>query len=78
MDDQTRRVSQLEDEIADTRVELSETISAIEERLAPSTLAAEAKERIRTTTADKLRANALPLSAVAAGAVAAWLAAKLR
>ena len=78
MDDQTRRVSQLENEIAETRVELSETIGAIEERLAPSNIAAEAKERIRTTTAEKLRANALPLSAVAVGAAAAWIAAKVR
>ena len=73
MDDATRRVTRLENEIVETRADLSETIDAIQHRLAPSTLAANAADRVRhTALVEQLRANLLPISAVGTG-VAAWL-----
>ena len=78
MDDETRRVVAIEAELAQTRVELSETIGAIEERLTPSNLAASAADRVRDSAPMAwVRANMLPITAVGAGAVAAWVAAKL-
>ncbi len=75
MDDETRRVTQLENELAETRVELSGTIDAIQERLTPSSLAATAADRVRrSTVVETVRANILPISAVGAGVAAAWLA----
>lgn len=77
MDDETRRVSELENELAETRVELSETIEAIQERLAPSALAANAADRVRhSAVVEKVRANLLPITAVGAGIAAAWVAMK--
>jgi hypothetical protein len=78
MDDETRRVVELEDEIAQTRVELGGTIEAIQDRLAPSTIAATAADRVRqSAVVEKIRANVLPITAVGAGVGAAWLASRL-
>ncbi len=47
MDDETRRVGEIKADIAVTRVELSKTIEAIQDRLTPSNIVANAKETMR-------------------------------
>jgi hypothetical protein len=78
MDDETRRVVELEGEIAQTRVELNGTIEAIHDRLTPTAIAASATDRVRRSAfIEMIRANVLPLTAVGTGVGAAWLASRL-
>jgi ElaB/YqjD/DUF883 family membrane-anchored ribosome-binding protein len=88
MDQETRRVGEIEADIAETRVELSETIEAIQERLTPSNIVANAKESVRHATTEKVRqmtdnpfihtvrANPIPSAMIGIGA--AWLLLKNR
>jgi ElaB/YqjD/DUF883 family membrane-anchored ribosome-binding protein len=88
MDDETRRVGEIEADIAVTRVELSETIGAIQERLTPSNIVANAKETMRHAATEKVRqmtdnsfmdtvrANPVPSAMIGLGA--AWLLLKAR
>jgi ElaB/YqjD/DUF883 family membrane-anchored ribosome-binding protein len=55
MDDTTRRLSQ---DIAQTRAQMSETIDAIEEKLRPGAIVANATERVKAVTSEKARAMA--------------------
>lgn len=68
MDDTTGRVSprrdkdeteirtqEIREEIAQTRIEMSETIEAIEERLRPSNLVAQAGETVRNAATEKVK-----------------------
>ncbi len=83
MDDETRRVGEIEREIAETRVELSETVEAIQERLTPSNIVSNATESVRQAASEKVRqmtdnsfmdtvrANPLPSAMIGIGA--AWL-----
>jgi hypothetical protein len=83
MDDQTRRVGEIEADIAATRVEMSETIEAIQERLTPSNIVANAKDTMRHVATEKVRqmtdnsfmdtvrANPVPSAMIGLGA--AWL-----
>jgi len=83
MDDETRRVGEIEREIAETRVELSETVEAIQERLTPSNIVSNATESVRhaasekvrqmtdNTFMDTVRANPIPSAMIGIGA--AWL-----
>jgi hypothetical protein len=88
MDHETRRVGEIEAEIAETRVEMSETIEAIQERLSPSNIVANAKESVRQAATEKVRNmtdNAFvdairdnPIPAAMIGIGAAWLYFKRR
>jgi len=86
MDDTSRRVTELRSEIEDTREEMSETIGAIQEKLRPSHIVAEATDRVKqatiegvrdmrdsatTTARDVVGSNAVPLAIIGIGA--AWL-----
>lgn len=83
MDDETRRVEEIEQEIADTRVELVETVEAIQERLTPSNIVSNATESVRQAASEKVRqmtdnsfmdtvrANPIPSAMIGIGA--AWL-----
>jgi len=83
MDDETRRVGEIEAEIAETRVELTETIEAIQERLSPSNMVSQATESVRQAATQKVRAmtdnsfmetvRANPIPAAMIGIGAAWL-----
>lgn len=55
MDDTTRRLTE---EIADTRTQMTETIEAIEEKLRPSRIVANATERVKAATTERARAMA--------------------
>lgn len=68
MDDTTRRVDprrdqdeseirtqEIREEIAQTRIEMSETIEAIEDRLRPSNLVAQAGETVRNAATEKVK-----------------------
>src|SRR4029079_15023680 len=83
MDDETRRVDEIEQEIADTRVELVETVEAIQERLTPSNIVSNATESVRQAASeqvrqmtdnsfmDTVRSNPIPSAMIGLGA--AWL-----
>lgn len=83
MDDETRRVDEIEQEIADTRVELVETVEAIQERLTPSNIVSNATESMRQAASEKVRqmtdnsfmdtvrSNPIPSAMIGIGA--AWL-----
>jgi len=62
MDDTTRSVEQQSDairsEIEQTREEMAETIEAIQDKLRPSTIVANATERVKTATTERVRAMA--------------------
>jgi Protein of unknown function (DUF3618) len=83
MDDETRRVGEIEAEIAETRVELSETIEAIQERLTPANIVSNATESVRHAATEKVRqmtdnsfmdtVRANPIPAAMIGIGAAWL-----
>jgi hypothetical protein len=49
------RTREIREEITQTRADLSETIEAIQERLAPSNLAAQAGETVRNATTEKVK-----------------------
>lgn len=53
--DSNRRAREIQSEIAHTRAEMSETIEAIQDRLRPSNLAADAKARMKTVTNQKVK-----------------------
>jgi hypothetical protein len=55
MDETTGRVNEIRDEIAQTRVEMSETIEAIQERLSPSHLVAQAGDTVRNAATEKVK-----------------------
>ena len=86
MDDTSRRVSELREDIEETRGEMSETIGAIQEKLRPSHIVAEATERVKhatmegvrdvkesvtDTARDAISNRAIPLAMIGLGA--AWL-----
>ena len=48
-----RRARQIQEEIADTRAELSETIDALQEKLRPGNLVSDATEKVKTATTDR-------------------------
>jgi hypothetical protein len=52
------RTQEIREEIAQTRIEMSETIEAIEERLRPSNLVAQAGETVRNAATEKVRSMA--------------------
>ena len=54
-DDTDLRTQEIREEIAQTRVEMSETIEAIQERLSPSHLVAQAGETVRNATTEKVK-----------------------
>jgi hypothetical protein len=49
------RTQEIREEIAQTRIEMSETIEAIEERLRPSNLVAQAGETVRNAATEKVK-----------------------
>ena len=83
MDDETRRVGKIEAEIAETRVEMSETIEAIQQRLTPANIVSNATESVRHAASEKvrqmtdnsfmdtIRGNPVPAALIGIGA--AWL-----
>jgi hypothetical protein len=52
-DESEVRTQEIREEIAQTRVEMSETIDAIQERLTPSHLVAQASETVRNATSER-------------------------
>lgn len=54
-DESELRTQEIREEIAQTRVEMSETIEAIQERLTPSHLVAQAGETVRNATTEKVK-----------------------
>lgn len=54
-DESEVRTQEIREEIAQTRVEMSETIDAIQERLTPSHLVAQASETVRNATSEKVK-----------------------
>lgn len=50
-----RKTRQIQAEIADTREELSETIDALQEKLRPSNIVADATDRVKTATTERVR-----------------------
>ena len=54
-DDSDARTQEIREEIAQTRIEMSETIEAIQERLTPANLVAQASETVRNATTEKVR-----------------------
>ena len=50
-----RRTRQIQAEIADTRDELAETIDALQEKLRPANIVAEATDRVKTATTERVR-----------------------
>lgn len=58
-EDETQiRTQEIREEIAQTRMEMSETIEAIEERLKPSNLVAQAGETVRNAATEKVKSMA--------------------
>lgn len=57
-DDTDIRTQEIREEIAQTRVEMSETIEAIEERLRPTNLVAQAGETVRNAATEKVKSMA--------------------
>ena len=55
IDESELRTQEIREEIAQTRVEMSETIEAIQERLTPSHLVAQAGETVRNATTEKVK-----------------------
>ena len=51
----SRRARELENEIAHTRAEMSETIEAIQEKLRPANLVSDATERVKSATTEKVK-----------------------
>jgi ElaB/YqjD/DUF883 family membrane-anchored ribosome-binding protein len=62
-----RRTRELQGEIAHTRAELSETIEAIQDRLRPSNIASDARERVKAATTEKVKNMAETASDTAQG-----------
>ena len=62
-----RRTRQIEQEIRETREELSETIDAIQDRLRPSNIVADATDRVKTATTEKVKSMAETASETAQG-----------
>jgi len=54
-DEEEARARELRGEIAETRSEMSETIEAIQERLQPANLAAQARDSVRDAATEKVR-----------------------
>lgn len=50
-----RRTRQIQAEIADTREELSETIDALQEKLRPANIVADATDKMKTATTERVR-----------------------
>jgi len=50
-----RRTREIQQEIAETRVELSETIDALQEKLKPANIVADATDRVKSATTEKVR-----------------------
>jgi len=86
MDDTTRRVAELRGEIEDTRDEMSETIGAIQDKLRPAHIVAQATDRVKQATMEGVRdmaesatetardamsSDAIPIAIMGIGA--AWL-----
>jgi hypothetical protein len=62
-----RRTREIQGEIASTRAEMSETIDALQERLRPSNIVADATERVKTATTERVRGMADRASGTAQG-----------
>jgi hypothetical protein len=86
MDDTSRRVEELRSDIEETRDEMSETIGAIQDKLRPSHIVAQATDRVKQATMEGVRdmtqsatdtardamsSRAIPLAMIGLGA--AWL-----
>jgi ElaB/YqjD/DUF883 family membrane-anchored ribosome-binding protein len=54
-DDVDERTREIRDEIEDTREEMSETVDAIQQKLKPRNIAAQAAERVKTATTERVR-----------------------
>ncbi|MEO5894078.1 MAG: DUF3618 domain-containing protein [Vicinamibacterales bacterium] len=54
-DDADRRTREIQQEILETRVEMSETIDALQEKLKPANLVADATDRVKSATTEKVR-----------------------
>ncbi|CAN5863920.1 DUF3618 domain-containing protein [soil metagenome] len=54
-DDADRRTREIQQEIIETRVEMSETIDALQEKLKPANLVADATDRVKSATTEKVR-----------------------
>lgn len=68
-DEVDERTRQIRDEIEDTRGEMSETIDAIQEKLKPRNIVANATERVKTATSERVREMAESASETAQQAV---------
>ncbi len=55
VDDVDERTREIRDEIEETRGELSETVNAIQKKLKPRNIAANAAERVKTATTERVR-----------------------
>jgi hypothetical protein len=62
-----RRAREIQGEIASTRAEMSETIDALQERLRPGNIVADATERVKTATSERVRGMADRASGTAQG-----------
>jgi hypothetical protein len=69
IDDTDRRASVIRAEIAQTREELSETIDAIQEKLRPGNIVAEATDRLKQATTERVRQMAGTASESAQSAI---------
>jgi len=54
-DDADRRTREIQQEIIETRVEMSETIDALQEKLKPANLVADATDRVKSATTEKVK-----------------------
>jgi len=66
-DDADRRTREIQQEIAETRVEMSETIDALQEKLKPANLVADATDRVKSATTEKVKHMAESASETAQG-----------
>src|SRR5690349_4940474 len=55
MDDTSRRVEEIRGDIKETREEMSETIEAIQDKLRPSHVVAQATDRVKQATRESMR-----------------------
>ena len=65
--DADRRTREIQQEIAETREEMSETIDALQEKLKPANIVADATDRVKSATTEKVRNMAESASETAQG-----------
>lgn len=88
MDDSSRRVEELRGDIEETREEMSDTLGAIQEKLRPSHIVAQATDRVKQATIEGVRDmtesatetargamsnRAIPLAMIGLGAAWLWM-----